>query len=323
MPETIGIILLAFGGADSPEAVEPFMTNLMGGRKPPPELVTRIKERYALIGGKSPLPEITRRQAQALEQLLNDSADHTKGDVTKFKVVTGMRYWHPFIAEALDQLAREGIKKLIAVSLAPFYSQVSTGAYEAEVRRVLTEFDTGSRPGAGMKAVFAGGWHNHPGFTRALAEKVKEALQKLPTDRREGIPVIFSAHSLPVKNIEAGEPYAEQFKATVAGVVRELGLTNCHIAYQSKGGGQGQWLGPMVEEVMDRMAAAGHKEVLVAAVGFVSDHIETLYDIDIAQKRHAESLGLDFYRTESLNTSPEFIAALADVVRDASRGIVR
>lgn len=320
MPEAIGVILLAFGGADSPEAIEPFMTNLMGGRKPPQELVGRIKERYSLIGGKSPLPEITRQQARELERLLNDTASW--GGAGKFKVVVGMRYWHPFIAEALDELAREGIKKVIAVSLAPFYSQVSTGSYEAEVRRVLAETKTGDKPGAGMKAAFAGGWHDYPEFISAVAGKVKNALDKIPAGRREGIPVIFSAHSLPVSHIEAGEPYAEQFRDMVAGVVRELGLgrDQWHIAYQSKGGGQGQWLGPIVEEVMDRLAADGKKEVLVVPAGFVSDHIETLYDVDIAQRRHADSLGISFHRAESLNTSPEFIAVLAAVTKNTKWG---
>lgn len=306
MPETVGVILLAFGGADSPEAVEPFMTNLMGGRIPPPPLVTKIKERYALIGGRSPLPAITGRQAEALELALNSTA--VDNGAARYKVVVGMRYWHPFIAEALAGLAQAGIKQVVAVSLAPFYSRVSTGAYEAEVKRVLAEANYG------MEVFFAGGWHNQPKFISASADRVKEALQKFPEDRREYVQVIFSAHSLPVGHIEAGDPYVEQFTATVAGVARESGLAEWHIAYQSKGGGQGEWLGPSVEDVMDKLAATGHKEVLVAPVGFVSDHIETLYDIDIAQKRHAESRGLVFQRTEALNTSPEFIAALTAVV---------
>lgn len=319
---TIGVMLLAFGGADAPEAIEPFMSNLMGGRKPPPELVAKIKERYALIGGKSPLPEITRRQAQALEQLLNDSAAAV-GEVggAGFKVVVGMRYWHPFIAEALHELTQAGIKKVVAVSLAPFYSQVSTGTYEAELKRAAAQADAGAEgaraEGAGTEVIFAGGWDDRPKFISAVAAKVKAALRSFSAPQQQNVPVIFSAHSLPVSHIEAGDPYARQFEATVAAVVRELGLTKWYLAYQSKGGGQGEWLGPMVEEIMDKLAAAGDKEVLVVPVGFVSDHIETLYDIDIAQKRYAEDKGLNFSRTESLNTSPEFIATLAEVVLNA------
>lgn len=309
MAETIGVMLLAFGGADAQEAIEPFMTNLMGGRKPPPELVAKIKDRYTLIGGKSPLPEITRRQAQVLELRLNDTVAGAGN--AGFKVMVGMRYWHPFIAEALGELDREGVKRVVAVSLAPFYSRVSTGAYEAEVKRVLAE------SGTGMDVIFAGGWDNHPKFISAVADKVKAGLNNFPEERRKEVQVIFSAHSLPASHIEAGDPYAKQFEAAVAGVVRELGPVNWHIAYQSKGGGQGEWLGPMVEDVMDQLAAAGNKDVLVVPVGFVSDHIETLYDIDIAQKRHAESRGINFNRTDSLNTSPEFMATLAAVVLDA------
>ncbi|TLN19117.1 ferrochelatase [bacterium] len=303
MPETIGVILLAFGGADSPEAVEPFMTNLMGGRRPPPELTAKIKARYDLIGGKSPLPEITRRQAAALEYLLNE-----KHAVARFRVVVGMRYWSPFIAEAVGVLAQAEIKKVVAISLAPFYSRVSTGAYEEEVRRVL------AGAGYGMDVVFAGGWYDQPGFINAVADRVSAALEQFPEERRQSVQVIFSAHSLPVNHIEAGDPYVEQFKATSAGVAGQLWLADWHMAYQSKGGGQGEWLGPPVEEVMDELAAAGHKEVLVVPTGFVSDHIETLYDIDIAQKRHAEVRGLVFHRSEAPNVSPIFIEALAAVV---------
>lgn len=312
MPETVGVILLAFGGADSPQAIEPFMTNLMGGRKPPPALVAKIKERYALIGGKSPLPQITRLQAEALEQQLNTGA-------TDFKVVAGMLHWHPFIAEALDELAQAGVKRVVAVSLAPFYSRVSTGAYEAAVRQALAASEAASEAatGKGITAVFAGGWFNHPMFIAAVVDKVRSACQAIPEARRNDVQVIFSAHSLPVSHIQDGDPYVRQFEAAVAAVAGELGLANRHIAYQSKGGGQGEWLGPSVEEVMDELAAAGRKEVLIVALGFVSDHIETLYDIDIAQRRHAEALGLVFHRAESLNTAPKFIEALAAVVQDS------
>lgn len=298
----IGILLLAFGGADSPEAVEPFMKNLMGGRVPPPPLVEKIKARYQLLGGKSPLPETTVRQAQELERLLNAGGGNFKADV-------GMRYWHPYISEGLEQLVGEGATSIIAVSLAPFYSEVSTGAYKAELERAAAAVE-----GKNLSISMAQSLYNNPLFIAAWAEKVSEGLAKF--NDNTDIPVIFSAHSIPVSYIENGDPYAEHFQVTVKGIVDSLGLNNWYIAYQSKGGGQGQWLEPTVESVMDEIKSKGHTGVLVASVGFVSDHIETLYDVDIAQKGYAADIGLEFHRAESLNTSKLFINALAAAVKE-------
>ncbi|HWI55404.1 MAG TPA: ferrochelatase [Desulfobacteria bacterium] len=298
----IGIILLAFGGADSPEAIEPFMKNLMGGRVPPPPLVEKIKARYTLIGGKSPLPEITAKQAQKLEELLNSEGGNFKTDV-------GMRYWNPFISEGLERLLNQGVTTVVAVSLAPFYSEVSTGSYQAELERAAAAVE-----GKNVNIVMAGSLYNNPLYIAALAEKVKEGLAEFedPTET----PVIFSAHSIPVSYIEKGDPYAEQFRFAVDRVVESLNLKNWYAAYQSKGGGEGQWLEPTVETVMDELKAKGHTGVLVASIGFVSDHIETLYDVDIAQKSHAAEIGLQFQRAGSLNTSDLFIKALAAVVKE-------
>lgn len=298
----IGILLLAFGGADSPEAIEPFMKNLMGGRVPPPPLVEKIKSRYALIGGKSPLPETTARQAQELEAMLNAEGGN-------FKVEMGMRYWHPFISEGLQRLLDQGITTIVAVSLAPFYSEVSTGAYKAELDRVAAGVE-----GKSLNILMAENLYNNPLFIEALAEKVKDGLGKF--QNKTDIPVIFSAHSIPVSYIEKGDPYAEQFLFTVNRVVENLNLKNWYAAYQSKGGGQAQWLEPTVESVMDEIKSKGHTGALVASVGFVSDHIETLYDVDIAQNNHAAEIGLEFHRAESLNTSELFIKALAVAVKE-------
>lgn len=297
-----GVMLLAFGGADSLEAVEPFMKNLMGGRIPPPPLVEKMKARYQLIGGKSPLPEITAKQAAKLEELLN-----LKGG--NYKVVVGMRHWHPFISEALDKLTAYGVGKIIGLSMAPFYSQVSSGTYEEELKRAAASLDNPP------EVVFTEPFYNSALFIEALAQRISETIADVPGNKRENIPVIFSAHSLPMTCIEQGDPYVKQLEQTVQLVANELGLGNWFIAYQSKGGGQGQWLGPTVEEVMQELKDKGSTDVIVVPVGFVSDHIETLYDIDIAQKKFAESLGLGFYRTAALNASDLFIQALAEIVQ--------
>lgn len=298
----VGVLLLAFGGPDSPEAIEPFMKNLMGGRVPPPPLVEKIKARYKLIGGQSPLPGITRQQADQLAAYLQN-----KGG--KFQTAVGMRFWHPFIEEGFRQLLAAGADQIVAVSLAPFYSQVSTGTYYEEFNRVLS-----ASPGPKPETVLADPLYNKPAFLAAVTEKVRAGLAALPEDQARKTMVIFSAHSLPVTYIENGDPYVEQFQFTAAKVAQALQLPNWRLAYQSKGGGQGEWLGPMVEEVMDEAKNEGFSDILVVPAGFVSDHIETLYDIDIAQREHAESLGLGFRRTVSLNTSDLFIQALAEAV---------
>lgn len=298
-----GVILLAFGGADSPEAVEPFMTNLMG-RKPPAQVVEKVKARYQLIGGKSPLPETTRLQAKLLqEQLCAHGAN--------YKVYVGMRHWHPFISEAFEQMTRDGVSKVVAVSLSPHYAGVSTGAYEEGIDEALAKI------GAEISITMADSWYDHPLYIEALAENISVALKNFPPDHISEVQLIFSAHSLPLSHIAGGDPYVEQIKTTIAKLVAKLPISNWHLAYQSKGGGQEPWLGPATEEVMDELKAAGHLDVLVVPISFAADHIETMYDIDILQRKHAQELGLNFARAAALNVAPKFIAALADVAQKA------
>ena len=304
----IGVLLMAFGGPDVPEAIEPFMKNLMGGRTPPPELVEKVKARYRLIGGHSPLPEITREQARELEKYLCAGSKN-------FRVTVGMCHWHPFIREGLAELVDSGVEKIIAVSLAPFFSKVSTGAYQDELDKAISELKSSLPEGARFPdTVAAGPLSDNRLFTDAAAERVIQGLEYFPEEQRADIPVIFSAHSLPVEYIRGGDPYVAQFDSTVKQVVEKLHLSNWHTAYQSKGGGRGEWLGPMVEDVMERLRENGSRDVMVVPIGFVSDHIETLYDIDIAQKNHAQSIGLNFHRSAALNTAELFIRAMADIV---------
>ena len=305
-----GVLLMAFGGPDSPEAVEPFITNLTGGRRPPPALRDRVIEKYRRIGGKSPLLDITRAQARALEDKLGHG----------FRVYVGMRYWHPFIEEALAQMAQDGVRRAAAISLSPHYSRVSTGAYTKEIEEAQ------SRLGTDLRVKPAGAWYDHPAFIEALAEKFLGAFYEFPEDRRQGLTVVFSAHSLPLAHIEAGDPYVDQLRATISALLNRVsgrtGPLDWRLAFQSKGGGQGQWLEPEVEAVLDELAAAGRGDMLLVPVGFAADHIETLYDIDIAIRGHAESLGLEFRRSASLNASPLFIEALADIARKTFEVIV-
>ena len=305
-----GVLLMAFGGPDSPEAVEPFITNLTGGRRPPPALRDRVIEKYRRIGGKSPLLEITLAQARALEDRLGQG----------FRVYVGMRYWHPFIEEALAQIARDGVRQAAAISLSPHYSRVSTGAYTKEIEEVI------ARCGLGLRVKVAEAWYDHPAFIEALAEKFLGAFYEFPEDRRQDLAVVFSAHSLPLAHIEQGDPYLDQLRATISALLDRVsgrtGRPDWRLAFQSKGGGQGQWLEPEVETVLDELTASGRQDVLLVPVGFVADHIETLYDIDIAIREYAEAIGLEFRRSASLNASPLFIEALADIARKTSEVIV-
>jgi len=304
-----GVLIMGFGGPDSEEAIEPFMTRVMGGRKPPQELIAKVKARYDLIGGKSPLVEITMSQGRALERKLQEGGGN-------YKVYVGMRNWQPYIGEALEQMVRDGVDEACALSISPHYSRITTGAYQQELADAFARIC--SDPAFNRKfddIALAGDWYDHPLFIEALALNAEEALARFP--EKEKVQVIFSAHSLPVSYIrgDQADPYEDQVQATAAALGKRLSGLNWHLAYQSKGGGQGEWLGPMVEEVMDKLAADGRKDVLVVPIGFASDHIETLYDIDIAQRKHAGTLEMSFQRAASLNTAPKFIEALADIVR--------
>jgi ferrochelatase len=299
------LLLLAFGGPRSLEEVE-FLLTCLFGRKPSPELLERVKERYRLIGGCSPLPAITERQAKALEEKLNSRG-------YSFKSYVGMRYSQPLIEETLREILRDGIKEVVAIPMAPFRSRFSTGAYKEELNRA------NRISGEKLKITFIEGWHSHPLFLQAVAERVVEGLKQFtPGERRRGH-LIFTAHSLP-ESIVGNDPYVEDMKESVNEVLKRVGPFPWHMAFQSKGGGPGRWIAPDVESVLVELNKIGIKEVLIIPIGFVSDHIEVLYDIDILYKEKAESLGMTLKRIPSLNSSVGFIEALASIVEDHIKG---
>jgi protoporphyrin/coproporphyrin ferrochelatase len=296
------LLLLAFGGPRSLEEVEPFLTRLFKGRRPSPEQLERIKERYQLIGGFSPLPGITWTQAKGLAKKLNE-----KGH--SFKAYVGMRYGHPLIEETVSEIAREGIKEIVAIPMAPFRSRASTGAYIEEVNRAQKNL------GTDLEISFIEGWYSHPLFVKAVREKIAEGLLGFTPEERRKVHLIFTAHSLP-KSIVEKDPYVGDMEASVKKVLEGMEPFPWHIAFQSKGGGPGEWIGPEVEKVLDELVSQNVKEVLLAPIGFVSDHVEILYDIDIAFQQKAGSLGIVLKRTPSLNSSERFIEALASVVEE-------
>jgi ferrochelatase len=299
------LFLLAFGGPRSLEEVEFLLTRLFG-RKPSPEILERVKERYRLIGGRSPLPEITFNLAQALENSLN-----TKGN--RFKSYVGMRYSHPLIEETLKEIYQDGIEEIVAIPLAPFRSRFSTDAYKEELERA------NQISGGKLKVTFIDGWHFHPLFIQAVTDGVIKGLNQFTPEERKKIHLIFTAHSLP-ESVIGKDPYVQDMRESVELVLRRIESFPWHLAFQSKGSGSERWIGPDVETVLTGIQRIGVQKVLVIPIGFVSDHIEILYDIDILYQKKAEALEMTLKRTQSLNCSEKFIEALATIVEGHFKG---
>ena len=296
------LLLLAFGGPGSLDEVESFLTRLFRGRRPSTEQLEKVKERYRLTGGGSPLPEITLKQAKALENSLE-----AKG--YPFKSYVGMRYGHPLIEETLKKILEDGIHEMIALPMVPFRSRGSTGAYIEEVNQVSRNI------GEKIEISFVEGWHLHPLFLGAIQEKIEEGLMQFTPEKRKKVHLIFSAHSLP-SSLVKNDPYVNDLEESVKEVLKSVEPLPWHIAFQSRGMGPEEWLGPEVESLLTELSRRKVREVLVVPIGFVADHIEVLYDIDILYRGKAESMGMMLKRTASLNFSERFIEALAAIVEE-------
>jgi len=298
MSNQTAIILIALGGPRSLDEVGPFIAAFMGRPAPPP-VVSAVIERYKLIGGKSPLPELVQAQAHALKKQLGSG----------FRAYEGFRYSNPTVAESFDKAITDGAQRVIALSMSPFSTEVTTGAY----KNACDGLGSG-----GTCPLFIPSWHNNPLFIDAWVEKVIAGLAMFPVATRDSVVVIFTSHSIPVRYITAGDPYKKQIEETVGLVAAKSGVREWRIAWQSKGARATEpWIEPEVEPTLDKLAQEGHKAVLEVPIGFTCDHMETLYDIDIVHRKHAASLGISFERAQSLNTSLLFIRALADVVKKA------
>lgn len=274
-----GVLLLAHGAPERIEDVPQYLSFVRGGQPVSARVLKEVTSRYAEIGGSSPLTRWTRVQAEALQRVLG------------IPVFFGMRNWHPFIQETMDQVRAAGIGRLACVCLAPQFSELSVGQY---MKRAV-------EAAAGVELAWATSYHTEPLLIEAFAERLEGLRGK----------VLFTAHSLPAPN----ERYDGEARATASAVAARLGLTDWEFAYQSQGMSGGTWLGPTVESCLDHYAAEGVREVVVAPVGFVCDHVEILYDIDVLFRGYAAERGIALTRPESLNGSPTFTAALAEVVR--------
>ena len=299
--QVIGVLLMAHGSPDRLDDMGAYLQHVRGGRPTPQTLVDDIRGRYTLIGGRSPLLDLTRAQGKALEE-------HINADSTRFRVYIGMRHWHPFIQDTVRQMVDDGIQRVVAVSMAPQYSMLSVGAYRRALETAQAEL------GTSLEATTVTSWHAHPGLLQAFAERVQEVYDHLSGEERAQLSVVFTAHSLPQRVLAEGDPYPREVEDTAAGVAKLLELTTWEVAYQSQGATADPWLGPTLDEVFDRAAAESRRFLLVVPIGFVCDHVEILYDIDILAQEVAQAKGLRLMRTASLNTSPTFIEALGQVV---------
>jgi ferrochelatase len=291
------VLLMAYGGPDSLADIEPYLLDVRGGRPLSPEFLGEIRDRYAQIGGRSPLLERSREQAQALQDALSNGV----------RTYVGMRHWHPYISETFARIRADGVTDVVAVAMTPQYSTMSVGAYRRKVEEARNQ------PGGSVAVRYVESWHDHPLFLEAVAEKVRQAR---PAETTE---IVFTAHSLPARILDSGDPYQEQFLASAEGVARLLGLHRWSWAYQSQATTGEPWLGPDLGTLLDRLSEQGIRDVLVVPIGFVCDHVEVLYDIDIHYCQYAAAKGMRLRRTESLNDSPAFIRALAAIVGEALR----
>lgn len=307
LPPPTGVLLMAYGSPDALDEIEPYLLDIRGGRPTSPELVAEIRSRYAQIGGRSPLLDLTRAQAAALEAELN-----CRSAGPAYRAYVGMRHWSPRIQAAVEQMAVDGIQQAVAVVMAPHSSHMSTGAYFASLDAAL------AATGANIEFARITSWHDHPGLIAALAASTLTAMQAKFSRPPY---IIFTAHSLPVRILNTGDPYAGQLKETAALVASELGLDpeQWCFSFQSAGASAETWLGPAIEATIQRLAEAGHQDLLIVPVGFLCDHVEILYDIDIAARQQAERLNVHLERSESLNDNPLFIEGLADLVQTHAR----
>lgn len=299
----IGVLLMAYGSPAGPEDLEAYYTHIRGGRRPSPEMLADLAARYRAIGGRSPLLDVTQRQAEGLQARLDREAPG------RYRVYIGMKHSPPFIAEVIAAMAADGLREGVGLALAPHYSRMSIGTYigTAEAaRRRLT-------PPLAMRYVQR--WGEHPRLIDALADRLQAAMATLPDDERTETPVIFTAHSLPEKILAWGDPYPEELRRTAEAVAARAGIRRWVFAYQSAGRSADPWLGPDVAEAIRRLHGSGARSVAVCTVGFIADHLEVLYDLDIEAKGLAGSLGLRFVRAGSLNDHPLLIEALADLVQ--------
>ena len=313
-----GVLVMAYGTASGPDDVERYYTDIRGGRAPSPEHLQELLDRYAAIGNVFPLLETTGAQAQGIVDRLNADAGRTGA----FRAYLGMKHSAPFIPDAIARMRADRVERAIGIVMAPHWSGMSVETY---IERAI---QAASDNGGGPTLKFVRSYHDHPAFVAFLTDRVREALARLSEGERSNVTTVFSAHSLPVRTLDDGTQrckacdcdascrYRDGLQRTADLVAKSLDLDEHLIAWQSAGRTDDPWWGPPIEEVIQQLAADGRDAVVVCSAGFVSDHLEILYDLDIEARRLAEDAGLRFERTRMPNADPAFLDVLATVVRE-------
>jgi ferrochelatase len=301
------VLLVAFGGPQGPADVRPFLENVLRGRRVPPERVEEVAHHYDLFGGVSPLTRLTLEQGERLEEALR-----ARG--TPLPVYVGMRNWHPLLTDVIERMAGAGVRRAIGVLAAAQRSYSGCLQYKENVRDALAVLaGHGARP---IDVTYVGDWHEHPGFIEANADHVRAALAELPKEVRGGARLIFTAHSIPV-TMAAAYPYERNLRVSAARVAEAAGFREWELVFQSRSGRpQDRWLEPDVCDALRAAHAHGVAAVVLCPLGFLCDHVEVLYDLDVEAAGVARDLGLPVARAAAVNVHPRFIDALADAVGD-------
>jgi ferrochelatase len=300
------VLLIAFGGPSDRHEIRPFLANATRGRRISGERLEEVARHYERMpGGRSPLTDLTLAQARALGRALARQG-------TPLEVRVGMRNWHPYLHEALGELAARGVRRCLGIIMSSLRCEASWDRYRQDVAEALAQ--TGGVP----EVVFAPPWSTRPGFIDALVDRARDVLRALPAEGRRWTPLVFTAHSIPVAMAEAA-PYVDDFTAVSRAVATALDHARWSLAYQSRSGGpEDAWLEPDIGTVVKSLAADGERHAVVVPVGFVCDHVEVLYDLDVEAAEIARTQGLRLHRAGTVGDHPAFIAALADLVRDTA-----
>jgi len=302
------VLLVAFGGPTAPHEIRPFLEIVTRGRGIPAERLEEVAHHYEQMpGGRSPLAELTFAQARGLQQTLAQAG-------LALPVFIGMRNWHPFLHETLAEMTGKGARRALAIILSPLRTEASWDRYMQDVAEARVRVADAPEVG------FAPPWFESSRFVAAVADRARAALGEVPPDARASTPLVFTAHSVPRAMADVS-PYASDLTAATRAVVRRLGHARWSVAYQSRSGSPRQpWLEPDIGDVLRRLGADGERHVVVVPIGFVCDHVEVLYDLDIEARRVADGAGLSLHRAAAVNDHPEFVAMLADLVRGARGG---
>ncbi|SDQ86776.1 ferrochelatase [Virgibacillus subterraneus] len=307
----MGLIVMAYGTPNKEEDILPYYTHIRHGRKPSEEALQDLKDRYKAIGGISPLARITQEQAKALEVNLNASQDEVE-----YSVYIGLKHIAPFIEDAVQQMAEDGIKEAVSLVLAPHYSTFSVKSYNTRAN------DEAEKYGITIESVES--WYDEPGFIEHWSNQINAVYDEMSAEEREKAVLVVSAHSLPEKILQNGDPYPDQLKETARLISEKTGIKDYAIGWQSEGNTPDPWLGPDVQDLTrDLYEQKGYRTFVYAPVGFIADHLEVLYDNDYECKVVCDELGANYYRPEMPNVHPDFIATLSNVVLQKAKSEVR